>query len=68
MTIEGWYNNKHRPIEEIQTSDGQDLTAKQIDLLVQAMAAFSPVPGSGDPLPTEMPDSLQPVLAAAWES
>lgn len=25
-------------------------------------------PGSGNPLPTEMPESLQPVLAAAWEA
>ncbi len=32
------------------------------------MAAFSPTPGSGNVLPAEMPDSLQPVLAAAWES
>jgi len=40
----------------------------RIELLVQAMAAFSPVPGSGNPLPTEMPEQLQPVLAAAWET
>ncbi len=68
MTIEGWYTNKNRPIETIQTSDGQDLTAKKIDLLVQAMAGFSPASGSGDILPTEMPQRLEPVLAAAWES
>ncbi len=67
MTIEGWYSNKHRPIEEIKTANGYELEDKKIQLLVQAMAAFSPIPGSGNPLPTEMPESLQPVLAAAWE-
>lgn len=68
MTIEGWYSNKHKPIEEIKTANSYELEDKKIELLVQAMAAFSPIPGSGDSLPTEMPDQLQPVLAAAWES
>lgn len=68
MTIEGWYTDKHRPIEEIETAGGYELEDKQIELLVQAMAAFSPLPGSGNVLPAEMPESLQPVLAAAWET
>lgn len=68
MTIEGWYSNHHKPIEEIKTSSGDEIEAKQIELLVQAMATFSPIPGSGNPLPTEMPEQLQPVLAAAWET
>ncbi|TAM47707.1 MAG: hypothetical protein EPN55_01525, partial [Gammaproteobacteria bacterium] len=68
MTLEGWYTSKHRPIEEIETANGYELEDKQVELLVQAMAAFSPIPGSGNVLPAEMPDSLQPVLAAAWES
>ncbi len=68
MTIEGWYSNKHKPIEEFQTSDGYELEDKQVQLLVQAMAAFTPAPGSGGVLPTEMPDQLQATLAAAWES
>lgn len=54
-------------IEEFKTQDGSELEAKQIERLVQAMAAFNPIPGSGNPLPAEMPDALQPVLAAAWE-
>jgi Ca2+-binding RTX toxin-like protein len=68
MTIEGWYSNKHKPIEEIQTANGDELEAKQVALLVQAMAAFTPAPGSGTPLPTEMPQELQATLAAAWEA
>jgi len=67
MTIEGWYTNKHKPIEEFKTANGYELEAKQIDLLVQAMAVFSPSPGSATPLPTEMPDQLQAALAAAWD-
>ncbi len=80
MTIEGWYNadphsddcddddhNKDRTIEEFQTSNGYELEDKQVALLVQAMASFTPIPGSGTPLPTEMPDQLQATLAAAWE-
>ncbi len=68
LTIEGWYSNKHKPLEEIKTANGYELEDKQVALLVQAMAAFSPVPGSGNPLPTEMPQELQATLAAAWES
>ena len=68
MTIEGWYSNKHKPIEEFQTSNGYELEDKKVQLLVQAMASFTPTPGSGTPLPTEMPDQLQATLAAAWES
>ncbi len=68
MTLQGWYGSKHQPIEEIKTSNGYELEDKKIELLVQAMASFTPTPGSGGVLPTEMPDQLQATLAAAWES
>ncbi len=68
MTIEGWYSNKHKSIEEFQTSNGYELEDKQVQRLVQAMASFTPAPGSGGVLPTEMPDQLQATLAVAWES
>ncbi len=68
MTIEGWYSNKHRPIEEFETSSGYELEDKKVALLVQAMASFTATPGSGGVIPTEMPDALQATLAAAWES
>lgn len=68
MTLQGWYDSKHQPIEEIKTSNGYELEDKKIELLVQAMASFTPTPGSGTPLPTEMPNELQATLAAAWES
>jgi|GEM_PF-884799 len=68
LTFQNWYASEHKPLEEIRTANGYELEDKQIELLVQAMAAFSPIPGSGNVLPAEMPDSLQPVLAAAWES
>ncbi len=68
MTLQGWYDSKHRPIEEFETSNGYELEDKKIELLVQAMASFTPTPGSGGVLPTEMPDQLQATLAAAWES
>jgi len=68
LTFQNWYASEHKPLEEIRTANGYELEDKKIELLVQAMAAFSPLPGSGNVLPTEMPESLQPVLAAAWES
>lgn len=68
MTIEDWYSYKYRPIDEFKTSDGYELDDKKVALLVQAMASFTPTPGSGGVLPTEMPDQLQATLAAAWES
>ncbi len=68
LTFQNWYASEHKPLEEIRTANGYEIEDKQIELLVQAMAAFSPAPGSGNVLPTEMPESLQPVLAAAWEA
>ena len=81
LTFAGWYDaNPHsddcddddhdqdRMIDEFQTSNGDELEAKQVQRLVQAMASFTPTPGSGTPLPTEMPDELQATLAAAWDS
>ncbi|OGI42353.1 MAG: hypothetical protein A2150_08105 [Candidatus Muproteobacteria bacterium RBG_16_64_11] len=43
------------PIETFRTADGDELSARQVGLLVQAMAGFAP-------------DSFDAVLAAAWDN
>ena len=68
MTLEGWYNAKHKPIEEFQTADGSELEGKQIERLVQAMAQFAPSLSADGTLPTDQQQELNAVIAAAWES
>ncbi len=68
LIVRDWYSAQHALVDTFKTADGSTLLATQVELLVQAMASFSPTPGSGQLLPTEMPEQLQPVLAAAWES
>jgi Ca2+-binding RTX toxin-like protein len=67
LTLKDWYSGTPT-VQTFHTIDGATLYDTQVALLVQAMAAFSPVSGSGTALPTEMPDQLQPVLAVAWDS
>jgi hypothetical protein len=49
---------------QIGSGDGFTATA---DLLVQAMAAFSPPPLGETTLPTDLANSLAPTLAANWQ-
>jgi Ca2+-binding RTX toxin-like protein len=67
LVLKDWYAGNHA-VQTFQTADGDTLLDTQVALLVQAMASFSPAPGSGNPLPTEMPNELQATLAAAWEA
>ena len=74
MTIEGWYtefdyghHHKDFIVEEFETSDGAELEAKRVELLVQAMAAFSPTPSGDLTLTPEQQDQLNTTLVSAWE-
>jgi hypothetical protein len=43
------------------------LLNNQVDQLVSAMATFDVPSGSGNVIPQEVRDELQPVIAAAWQ-
>jgi len=75
MTIEDWYtppaaNDDHDKdfiVEEFKTSNGAELDAKRIELLVQAMASFNPTPAGNLTLTPEQQNQLNTSIAAAWE-
>ena len=67
MTLEGWYDSKHKPIEEFQTADGSELEGQQIERLVQAMAQFAPSLSADGTLPADQQQELNAVIAATWE-
>ena len=66
ITFEDWYRGDKFRIGELHTDAGAELAARQVDLLVQAMAAFVTNSGS-DSLPPEMPEDLNAVITAAWD-
>src|SRR5690606_15186575 len=46
VQIKDWYKSPNNQIEAIQLSDGQALLQSQVNVLIEAMAAFSP-PAAG---------------------
>ena len=67
LTVENWYLGSGYHVEQFRTSDGKRLLDGQVEILVQAMAAFAP-PASGQTiLPPTYQDSLAPAIAANWK-
>lgn len=67
VTIRDWYAPQPTRVEAFQLSDGQALLQSQVNLLVEAMAAFSPpAPGQLTPTP-EQQAALAPLIAASWK-
>ena len=81
LTIEDWYspdtstsNHKGRyhdnddfPIEEFETATGYELEAEKVQILVQAMAAFSPQAASDGSLSPDAKAGIDAAIASAWE-
>lgn len=65
--FEGWYSSESNRVGEIYADDGK-LLSSQVDQLVSAMASFSPPVGIGGLLNDEMRESVQPVIAGAWQA
>ncbi|GHU17827.1 hypothetical protein FACS189475_02290 [Betaproteobacteria bacterium] len=51
----------------IKTNDCQVLLQTQVEVLVQAMAAFAPPAAGQTTLPQDVQDALAPVIAANWQ-
>jgi Ca2+-binding RTX toxin-like protein len=67
VTIKDWYASaSYNHIEQFKTADGSLLLDKQVEALVQAMAAFTPPSVGETTLPPEYQSSLAPVIAANW--
>ena len=68
VSIARWYKGSRHRIERIELNDGSYLLESQVQQLVSAMAGFSPVSGTDTVNLVEARESLQPVLAAAWQA
>jgi subtilisin-like proprotein convertase family protein len=66
VTVLGWYaSSPHRPLS-IKAGNGQELTATNVEKLVQAMASFGAPNGPGVGIVVEQHPSLEAVLTANW--
>lgn len=68
VTIQNWYTGTANRTEAIQTGNGEILLSTQVDLLIQAMAAFTRQTGlTWDQAIDQQPQDVQAVLAASWQ-
>ncbi|MFT3960568.1 calcium-binding protein [Propionivibrio sp.] len=65
-TLANWYSGTAYRIEQFKTADGEVLLHTQVEMLVQAMAAFAPPAAGQTTLPQNYQDALAPVIAANW--
>ncbi|MCK3864265.1 S8 family serine peptidase [Pseudomonas sp. B329] len=66
VTVLNWYaSNPERP-RTIATGDGKKLSDGNVELLVQAMAGFSPPAAGLTSLAASAQQALQPVIAVNW--
>jgi hypothetical protein len=67
VTVEGWYLDPGRRVEEIVAADGRVLLADDVDRLVTAMAVFDVREAVETATPLGSVPALAPLLAAAWQ-
>lgn len=67
LQVQGWFRDEHVRVERFQSGNGQILLAQQVNLLVDAMASFSPPPMGESRLGTGNSAPLVPVMAANWQ-
>ena len=67
ITVAGWFASTDNQFGQISAGDSFTATAAAVDLLVQAMAAFTPPPLGQTTLPADLTNSLAPTLAINWQ-
>ncbi len=67
ITVDDWFGRHGEPLDRVELSSGEVLTAAEVNNLVQAMAAFDPPGADETGLPKDYRDTLDPVVAAAWQ-
>ncbi|AUZ84679.1 calcium-binding protein [Methylophaga nitratireducenticrescens] len=65
ITVTDWYDDAAHQLDQFE-SGSMVLMNNQIDQLVSAMAAYDVPMGSGNVIPQDVKDNLQPVLANSW--
>lgn len=65
--IKNFFTDRAHAIEEIRVANGKILSAERVNVLVEAMAKFSPPAAGQTSLPAQYAAALQNVLAASWK-
>jgi len=68
VTIDEWYASADNRVDTFETADGSTLDDANVQNLVSAMASFSPPALGETELSQALHDSLDPVIAANWQS
>jgi Ca2+-binding RTX toxin-like protein len=70
LTVQSWQNGTANQSEVFRAQDGSTLLNTQVNQLIQAMATFSASHGgiSWDQAIQDLPNEVQTVLAAHWQS
>jgi Ca2+-binding RTX toxin-like protein len=67
VILSNWYLGDQYHVEQFRTHDGKALVDSQVQVLVEAMAAFSPPAAGETMLSAGYQAALQPVIAANWQ-
>ncbi|MEX8195412.1 calcium-binding protein, partial [Comamonas guangdongensis] len=67
MTISSWYSGTSYQIEQFRAGDGKNLSNTQVQVLVEAMASFSPPAAGQSVLSPDYKNSLDAVISASWK-
>ena len=67
VTVEDWYTGSENRIEEFQLNDGAVLLESQVQLLVDAMSAYTPTDPGILTVPDNVQDDVQSVITANWD-
>jgi hypothetical protein len=68
VRIDNWYVSEDNRVAQFQLENNDVLVNNQVELLVNAMAAFNP-PSSGElQLSPELDEALAPTIAAVWQN
>jgi Ca2+-binding RTX toxin-like protein len=67
LTFENWYLGEQYHVEQFKTANNKVLLDSQVDVLVQAMAQFSPPSSGQTTLPQNYQATLTPVIAVNWQ-
>jgi len=68
VTVENWYSGSDNQVDRIEVAGGSSLDQTNVQNLVSAMAAFSPPALGETELSAALHTSLDPVIAANWET
>ncbi|WP_081337397.1 MULTISPECIES: S8 family serine peptidase [Pseudomonas putida group] len=66
VTVHDWYASNPARMRDIVAGNGQHLSERNVEQLVQAMAAFAPPGVAASSFDAAQAQALQPVLAANW--